>query len=133
MPKLTWFDVFEIDHDEIDHAHQILIAHAQHIESCLNDPIAGHEVSRFIDALEKHCHREEEILLSCKYPKLEDHKLSHKNLLEKVKKLQEVCDANSHLILKRLYYDSIIECVINDFLKADINFKTHLLNHRLGS
>ena len=133
MPKLAWFDIFKIGNEEIDQAHKTLITHAQRIEDCLDDPASSSEVSIFIDIVKKHCHREEEILLSCKYPKLVDHKIFHEELLTKAIKLEEACTANANKILKSLYYDSLVDCIINDFLKADMDFKTHLLHQSFGS
>ncbi len=84
-------------------------------------------IMEFIESMKSHFITEEEILMETKFPWIEEHVASHRQVILKLPSLIEECEkvmdgeqAWSKLI------DDLVDCLMDDTFKADMKFKSFL-------
>lgn len=91
---ITWSDMLSVKNDKIDSQHKLLV---ENLNTFLHSMMDGEGVDKIKDMLDKlgdyvafHFKDEEEYLESIAYPKLDEHKIIHKNFVEELGSLAEV-------------------------------------------
>lgn len=111
MNSLKWNDEFETGIEKIDNQHKELFRRTQMaIDSLLKDDEEGiRDVLMFLnDYIVEHFNDEEEFQKEISYPKYDEHKAKHENLVHKVKELIEE--------FKKSKDKSVVSITINTFL-----------------
>ena len=128
MDKLAWLPSFEVGVDRIDNEHKHLFELARRIPHEL-EAGAGASVTRFIAAVERHFEQEEHILENSGFPGLEEHKRYHRSLLRKARQLQRLCEVERHRGKIDRCYIEVVGFLLDDVVRGDMNFKSHLQFH----
>lgn len=129
MIKLEWSPTFEIGVEEIDSAHRRLFAMANEIRDAIEKQHRGlcrTRVEAFIGAAEKHFAEEEKLLARVGYAETEDHKAYHTVLLNKAKRLKDVCDEEMEAGEVEGCYGDVLAFLIDDVVRGDKRFKSYL-------
>jgi hemerythrin-like metal-binding domain len=89
--SIEWTQAMAVGEASIDHDHRILLALVNQIwcPGTVDDPIAVEFVlDELLGYTAFHFAREEELMAQAHYPDLEEHKATHKAMIEEVRKLQ---------------------------------------------
>ncbi len=132
--KLELTDAMCVGHPEIDDEHRNLIEIVNDIVS------ARHEgnlekcrvlILHFADSMKKHFRREEEILKEAGFPRLDEHKEHHLGIEGDVENIsQDLGDNINDQKIWENFYQSLISIVVEDAIKADMDFKSFLMDMR---
>jgi len=122
---------------------KLLIGHAvidddhAHLVRIINDTgIALHKkqfqestrlIMEFIDGMKSHFVTEEDILVETKFPWVEEHVVSHRQVVLKLPRLIDGCEKvmDGEQAWNKLI-DELIDCLMDDTFKADMIFKAFL-------
>lgn len=120
MAYLEWEESFSVKVPSIDNQHRILIDLINAIERCMGnqpDKPAMHKVlTAIIQYAKFHFNYEEIMLEKFHYPEIEEHKVSHSNLFEQLKKYEDRLSKGE---------DDEMSMELLDFLSTWL--KTHIL------
>lgn len=129
MIKLEWSPAFDIGVEEIDSAHRRLFAMVHEIRNALEKQDRGlcrTRVEAFIRAAEKHFTEEEELLARVGYAEAEEHKAYHAALLNKAKRLKDVCNEEMKEGEAEDCYSEVMAFLFDDVVGGDKQFKSYL-------
>lgn len=86
--QMKWEKNCRLGIHEIDSQHRLLFAIANELEDIKNPDDQGHEIRYVIDHIRKyvkeHFEFEEQFMESINYPKLSEHKVAHKSIIDEV-------------------------------------------------
>lgn len=126
-----------IGHPSIDRDHKNLIKIINDISVSIennNFDTCAKLLDDFLEFMEKHFHREEDILKAVGFPELADHGKAHTALMEKSKSLAEMIPRFSESeSTKDHFYTELVSLLFEDAIKADFLFKTYLINRGIHS
>jgi len=132
MVKFTWRDYFEIGVDFIDDDHKYLLEIMQDIQNAIN---AGEHnksialLNKLITESNNHFQREEQYLEEVKYPRLEEHKKYHRELIIRADATKQICEGIKHEDDLKTCFDGMAKFLVDDIFHGDIQFKSFLEFH----
>jgi hemerythrin-like metal-binding protein len=88
-------------------------------------------IMEFIDGMKLHFVVEEEILMESKFPWIEEHVASHRQVMLKLPRLIDECEKvmDGDQAWSRLI-DELVDCLMDDTFKADMVFKAFLAKQK---
>lgn len=124
-----------VGHPEIDEDHRFLVHCIDSISDALeeDDFEAVHRLlAAFTRSLDSHFHREEEIMAAANYGGLAGHATAHeaeRRALGDLRRLAEAVEKGE--VSKEGLANRLVAFLLDDAIKADLGFKTHLIRHGL--
>lgn len=129
MDHTHWIPAFDTGIAQIDAEHRRLFAMVSEMQERLDDA----DLSRckalatiLMDRTEAHFVMEEDILHANGYPRLESHKRYHRLLCEKGRTLAGEVNACDTLDRMSGLCDAFLRFIIDDIIKGDMDFKSHV-------
>lgn len=129
MLDLVWHDFFTIGVNFIDNDHKKLLRIMSDIKQAVenaNDKECVRLLTLLLREAKAHYDREETYLANVNYPQLDEHKIYHKELLEKVDTTKRICEGIETKHDLKECFDGMAKFLIDDILRGDINFKSYL-------
>lgn len=84
----VWRDEYSVNNEDIDNQHKKLFALAMKVYKLSSQKISKHDISRVFKGLfnymKEHFYLEEEYMKSIGYPKLQEHKKQHQEIIDEV-------------------------------------------------
>lgn len=123
--SVSWGPFFKSGNEQIDHEHYKMIQISNKIiEACFNDEAYEETMELFNELVEEtvnHFKNEEEILEKIGYQDVEEHKKIHKDLLEKMFKMQSGLESKQFTPLHVAQY-MIQDVVVGHIIKSDFEY-----------
>ncbi len=133
MALIKWRDSYSVGVDKFDQEHMLLVELINEMFIIVRDK---GDVATLTDAVEKlvdytrvHFSDEEEALEKVNYPKLEEHKEIHTNLLEQVVEFQEQIAAEGKDLRTDLY-KFLRDWLINHILDEDMQYSEYFKDEK---
>jgi len=126
--KITWLPSFETGIADIDNEHRKLIKAIQEIESALaaNDlDTCARLFPEFLKQAAEHFAKEEVLLESISFPRVETHRAAHMRLLEMGDNTLQIVEAGLDHEGAVKCLEEVIYFLLEDVIKADAEFKSH--------
>jgi len=130
---IKWRDSYSVGVDKFDQEHMLLVELINEMFTIVRDK---GDVTTLTDAVEKlvdytrgHFSDEEEALEKVNYPKLEEHKEIHANLLEQVVEFQEQIAAEGKDLRTDLY-KFLRDWLINHILDEDMQYSEYFKDEK---
>ncbi len=126
MPIIKWRDSYSVGIKEIDKEHKNLVKiindlfEIVKVEGNIRD--SSNCIERLIEYTKEHFNDEESILEAAGFPLLDEHKVIHHNLLEKVVELKERIDSGKEDVTQELYL-FLRDWLITHILDEDMKYK----------
>lgn len=131
MAFLEWRDKMSVGNEAMDIDHQKLVGYLNDLHDMMSGIPNPESVERLLDKLvdftEYHFGTEERLLRLCRYPHLDDHKESHKEL---VKQLMEIRDGyRENPSERRLIqmFDFLSNWLMRHILREDMAYKDYIV------
>ncbi|MBT3238432.1 MAG: hypothetical protein HOK06_07260 [Rhodospirillaceae bacterium] len=135
MMKIRWLESFETGIKEIDKDHRQLVDTVTDIQAAFKDGDMDRYrelCDTFYDLAEKHFKREEAILMSIDFPRVEAHEASHSHLLDLVSKALKIAKEETDKNVIESSLEDLIFYLFEDVIKADAEFKSYYQEHAQG-
>jgi hemerythrin-like metal-binding protein len=132
MADLMWHDFLKIGVDFIDDDHRKLLEIMQDTKQAIeedNQNACIISLTALLKEAREHFAREETFLEKTKFPGLEEHKIYHRELLIKADTTKRVCEGIDTEHGLQECFDGMASFLIDDILRGDIKFKSHLQYH----
>ena len=133
MALIKWRDSYSVGVDKFDQEHMLLVELINEMFTIVRDK---GDVTTLTDAVEKlvdytrdHFSDEEEALEKVNYPKLEEHKEIHANLLEQVVEFQKQIAAEGKDLRTDLY-KFLRDWLINHILDEDMQYSEYFKDEK---
>ena len=124
MQFFSWSDALAIGHDDIDADHQDIFEIANRLQEEMQgeEPehsIVGEVLVELIEHTGGHFQREEALMEAIGFPQLEQHRLEHKQLMEKVNTLhRRYMDGRGDVVAE--VYDFLRRAMVPHILRSDM-------------
>ncbi len=136
MDGLKWSAAFETGLAEIDSEHRHMFALANSVGDALAQrdfSLADARVREFIAAAEAHFAHEEAILARVGFPDLAAHKRYHASLVEKARRLREICRIEEVAGKADACYHEVLAFLVDDVIRGDTQFTSYLSDRGRGA
>lgn len=127
MALIKWRDSYSTGIEEIDDEHKFLVKLINNIFIAVrdkNEQASGLTLDELITYTQVHFDHEEKLMAKANYPNLEEHKIIHKKLLEKVNEYKYLLENSDAKILQELYI-FLREWLMDHIMKEDMAFKVY--------
>lgn len=124
-----WRDSFETGHPVIDEQHRALLECLQGITGCLGgdkDSEAIEQCRKFRALLQRHFAEEEDILDQAKFPRMDEHRETHRETLERFERIYSGCGEACAKAGKTPCMEDLAYLLFDHFLRGDLDFKSYL-------
>ncbi len=132
MIDLEWDEVYEIGVDFIDSEHKAILSVMREIQQAVlnGDLQACAELSDgLIDLASSHFAHEESYLAQVGFPRLDQHKIYHEELLNQAKRVKAICEgAEETHSLEECFY-ALEKFLVDDVINGDFDFRSYLEFH----
>ena len=132
MAFMDWKEQYGIENTMIDSQHQALFGLVNEVADRVrtgNMPEVKAVVNRLAAYTVEHFRDEENIMMRAKYPGLEDHRLIHAELLEKVQELQVKLEKNQPVSMVGIIR-FLSDWLKDHILKEDMAYKPYIKGTR---
>ena len=131
MRPIKWSDKFEFGFKEIDNQHKNLVGILNEFIEARNENKQSQIISDILDELvnytKYHFDAEEIFLEKHNYPRIDEHRLLHKELVKEVKKIRTDFDPNNVEKADEVF-DLLIHWVLNHIFEKDMDYKNFIDN-----
>ena len=131
--RLEWSPAFELGVREFDDEHRKLFELVNDVGSSIEarDYPRCHALSdQFISAFERHMADEESMLVRVGFPDIQAHQALHARLKSEAQALRTACDAPGDGRLMKACHERMLNCLIDDVVGGDSQFKSYIENYR---
>jgi hemerythrin-like metal-binding protein len=132
MADLKWHDFLTIGVDFIDDDHKKLLKIMQEAKEAIKEDNQNECLVLLTSLLKEarhHFSREEKFLYETNFPGLAEHKMYHEELLIKADTTKRICQGIETDHDLKECFDGMASFLIDDILKGDTKFKSHLEYH----
>lgn len=127
--SLEWRDFYEIGVDFIDNEHRELLSIMRSIGHAVDTgdfAACVKQADILINAVRQHFMHEESYLEKVNFPRLDEHKRYHEELLRQVHQVKTICEGAGENHSLNECFDAMKNFLIDDVLRGDIDFKSYL-------
>lgn len=132
MALIKWRDSYSVGSNEIDDEHKSLVKLVNDIFILVRDKKPQQAITSTLNELtayaQIHFSSEEKLLAEVNYPGLEEHKIIHQDLLEKVSKYTDRLENNDEEILQDFYL-FLRDWLMTHIMEEDMQFKPYFEDH----
>ncbi len=132
MKPIKWNEKFELGFKKIDDQHKNLVGILNEVIEARNENKQAEIISGTLDKLVKytqyHFSAEEKFMEEHNYPRIAEHKLLHKELVQEVEKINRDFDADNVEKVDEVF-DLLIHWVLNHILEKDMDYKKFINNN----
>ena len=116
MPSFPWEQKYSVGNDEIDNQHKGMFELCSNLYEMNSYEKAAPILARLFEYTREHFTLEEELMQSMGFPKYEEHRLLHEDLLTRLKAIDLDALATEEAIIsfKRFIYDWLIDHIMED-------------------
>jgi hemerythrin-like metal-binding protein len=133
--RLEWSPAFELGMRQFDDDHRKLFE----IVNDVGSSIEARDYSRchvlcgqFVSTFERHLAEEESYLVRIGFPDIQGHQALHARLMSEAQALKTACDAPGDGRLMKACHERMLNCLIDDVVGGDSQFKSYIENYRHG-
>lgn len=122
------FSSLETGHKAIDDDHRKIIAHVNQVTRVLRhgEVELGRELlDTLIEKFREHFRYEEEMLEKSGFPRIQQHKAFHQQLLERARSFRETCQSGDNVVSADCF-DELAALLIDDMVQGDSDFVSFL-------
>ncbi len=132
MRPIKWNEKFELGFKKIDDQHKKLVGILNEVIEARNENKQAEIISKTLDELVKytqyHFSDEEKFMEEHNYPRIDEHKLLHKELINEVEKITRDFNADNIEKVDEVF-DLLIHWVLNHILEKDMDYKNFIRNN----
>lgn len=127
--RASWSKSYELGFDILDCDHKNLVEIVNRVARAIESGDLGKTLAlmhHFADTARAHFTQEEALLRDSGFRNLERHVTYHERLLSNADTIMRSCEATRDLVCTRECFESLVDCLLDDVIRGDMEFKAHL-------